>query len=136
MDIRRSASGGELEEAEDGAVGSGGGGELVDPVQLDLGGLGGHGGELGILEEGDAGGGLRVLLVAGVEDESGVEGEDARGGPADDEFFTKEYSNLDQRASDWKQYLPGEGLSADQINKYFDDLHADFVSLRDHISNY
>ena len=53
-----------------------------------------------------------------------------------DEFFTKEYSNLDQRASDWKQYLPGECLSADQINKYFDDLHADFVSLRDHISNY
>ena len=52
-----------------------------------------------------------------------------------DEHFTTEYSSLDQRASDWKQKLT-ESPSAEIANKYFDELHSDFVSLRDHISNY
>lgn len=52
-----------------------------------------------------------------------------------DESFNSEYSSLDQRASDWKQTLT-ESPTAEAATKYFDDLHHDFVCLRDHISNY
>ena len=51
-----------------------------------------------------------------------------------DQYFISTSSELTARMTEWAG--PLEGKSTEEIGKYFDTIHDDYIALRDHISNY
>ena len=51
-----------------------------------------------------------------------------------DQYFVSTNQALTKRVTEWAEPLSGK--TPDEMTKYFDAIHDDYIALRDHVSNY